>query len=75
MPATRWLQKRSCPEIHNQNQMSMIKANQAWYNNALTNGICVDSMIRGEAKRTTQFNVDTGRLGITVIKCSRGFIF
>jgi hypothetical protein len=43
----------------------MIKTNQIWYNNALRNGININSMVVGNASRTQEFGVDSGDLSLS----------
>jgi len=42
----------------------MIYENQEWYRSATGNGVSIDSMISGGAKRTSGFGIDTGNLAL-----------
>jgi hypothetical protein len=52
-------------KVYSANDIKKIETNQAWYNNAIQNGIVVDAMITGGATRTTNFGVNTGDLPLT----------
>mgnify|MGYP000625099126 CR=1 FL=1 len=51
-------------KVYSHSEIKKIETNQTWYNNALKNGVAVDSMVAGGASRTTDFGVNTGDLSL-----------
>jgi hypothetical protein len=43
-------------------QLALVQANRNWLNNALKNGVDINSMVAGKAKRMEEFGVTTGDL-------------
>ncbi|HUW69884.1 MAG TPA: hypothetical protein VMX33_06590 [bacterium] len=50
--------------VYTRNEVKMIQENKTWYDDSIRTGISVDTMITGDASRTTEFGVDTGNLSL-----------
>ncbi len=56
--------ERLLARVYTRNEVKMIESNKTWYDDSIRSGIAVDSMITGNASRTTGFGVDTGNLAL-----------
>jgi len=51
-------------DVYSRSEVKMIYENQEWYRSATGDGVSIDSMISGGAKRTSGFGIDTGNLAL-----------
>ncbi len=61
--------------VYTRNEVKLIESNKTWYDESIRSGIAVDSMITGNASRTTGFGVDTGNLALATSSVSGAAFF